>query len=158
MPTHKQGTVDAPVTNKAMGKTDTNDLKAIFQGSPIHSGDMTDESIRGQYQDEVLDGEINDGGHTFGNYDTAYADAPDLSEVKTGGGGLPASAHVPNPSSPGEGSHNAADIPESPDGYGENPGSQWGSGVGSTLGPAESSKKVSAQKLGDYVMGSSTKE
>jgi hypothetical protein len=157
MPTHTQNTVDAPVTERGLGKTATNDLKAIYAQSPIYT-DMTPDSIRLQFQDDVLDSVINDDGHTFGTFDTSYTDAPDLSEVEIGGGGLPASPHVPNPSSPGEGSVNATDQPEAPDGYGQTPGSQWGSGVGSALQPKNSSEKISSQKLGDYVMGKSSQE
>jgi len=158
MPDHTQNTVVAAVTDRTLGKTSTNDLKAIYAQSPMYIGEMTPETIKKQFQDEVLDGVINDGGHTFGTFDTNFVDAPNLSEVETGAGGLPATPYVPNPSSPGPGSMNPTDQPEAPDGYGENPASQWGSGVGHALGPKASSEKISSQKLGDYVMGKSTQE
>ena len=158
MPTHNQGTVEAPVTNRDIGKTATNDLKSIYAKSPMYLGDMTPESIKEQYQKEVMDAVINDAGHTFGTFDTNYVDAPDLSKVATGGGGLPASPYVPNPSSPGPGSMNPADQAEAPDGYGESANSQWGSGVGHALQPSDSSAKISSQTLGDFVMGKSSKE
>lgn len=158
MPTHTQGTVTAPVTDRSMGKAATNDLKGIYGKSPMYLGDLSDESVKEHFQSKVLDATINDGGHTFGTFETGYADAPDLNEVKTGGGGLPASPYVPNPSSPGPGSINPTDQPEAPDGYGQNAPTQWGSGVGHALQPSNSSEKISSQKLGDYVLGKSSKE
>jgi len=158
MPTHNQGTVESPVTDNGLGKSSTNSLKDIYADSPIHKGELTAESIKQSFQDDTLDAVINDAGHTFGTFDTGYIDAPDLEDVETGAGGLPASPYVPNPSSPGEGSVNATDQPEAPDGYGQTPNSQWGSGVGSALQPKVSSAKISGQKLGDYVMGSSKGE
>jgi hypothetical protein len=114
---------------------------------------MTAESIAKQFQDQVIDGVVNDGGHTFGEFSKDYSDSPDLNEVETGGGGLPASPYVPNPTSPGPGSINASDQGEAPEGFGENVPAQWGSGVGSQLQPKTSSEQQSRGTLGDYVMG-----
>ena len=158
MPSHTQNTVDAPVTDRSLGKTSTNDLKSIYAESPMYNGEMTPDTVKQQFQDDVLDNPINDGGHTFGTFDPNFGEAPDLAEVETGGGGLPATPYVPNPASPGPGSMNPTDQPEAPDGYGESPNSQWGSGVGHALGPRASSEKISSQKLGDYVMGKSSQE
>ena len=158
MPKAVQSTTDAPVTERAFGKVATNDIKSIFQTSPMYLGEMSPEDVKKQYQDEVLDAVINDAGHTFGTFDTNYTEAPNLEDVETGGGGLPASPYVPNPSSPGEGSVNPSDQPEAPDGYGQNPNSQWGSGVGHALQPSDSSMKISGQTLGDYVLGKSSQE
>ena len=156
MPTHSQGTVKANVTEFTMGKTGTNNVASIFEGSPIHAGELTEDSVKEQYQNEVLDAEINDGGHTFGTYQTGYVEAPDLNDVETGGGGLPATAYGPNPMSPGEGSSNPADQPEAPGGWGE---SQLSNppfvGVGSQLSPKVSSEKISATTLGAYILGKS---
>ena len=80
MPTHSQGTVKAPVTEFSLGKTVTNSVSSIFENSPIHQGELTEASIKEQYQNEVLDAEINDGGHTFGIYRTSYADAPNIAD------------------------------------------------------------------------------
>ena len=158
MPNHKQIVVEATVSDSKMGARSTSNMSAIYATSPIHTGDMTDSSVREQYQGTVLDGVINDEGHTFGTYDTAYADAPSYDEVETGGGGLPASAWVPNPNSPGPGSQNPADQADPPDGYGETPGDTWGGGIGSQLSPKVSSEKASAHTLGDYILGKSSKE
>ena len=158
MPTHTQGTVTSPVTDRSLGKAGTNDIKGIFADSPMYSGQLTEEGLRDEFQDTVLDAVINDGGHTFGTFDTGYVDAPDMKEVKTGGEGLPATPYVPNPTSPGPGSMNAKDQAKAPDGWGENPNSQWGSGVGHALQPKNSSEKIASQRLGDYVMGASSTE
>ena len=124
----------------------------------MYTGEITPETIKAQFQDEVLDAVINDKGHTFGTFDTNFGDAPNLDEVETGGGGLPATPFVPNPTSPGEGSMNATDQAEAPEGYGQSPSAQWGSGVGHELSPKNSSEKIAGQKLGDYVMGKSSQE
>ena len=153
MPTHTQQTVDYLITNRALGSSDTATIKSSFPASPIHSGDMTVESIKQQFQDEVIDGTVNDAGHTFGTFSRDYVDAPDIREVQTGGGGLPASPYVPNPVSPGPGSLNPADQAEAPDGFGQTPSDVPGSGVGSQLQPKTSSEQQSSGRLGDYVMG-----
>lgn len=153
MPTHKQTTVEPVSTARNMGTSDTASLQKAFPASPIHQGEMTAESIAKQFQDEVINGNTNDGGHTFGSQNMDYSDSPDLNEVKTGEGGLPASPYVPNPTSPGPGSLNAADQGPAPEGFGETPPAQWGSGVGSQLQPKTSSEQQSAGTLGDYVLG-----
>ena len=156
MASHKQGTVNPPITDRAMGSAGSNDLKACYASSPIHSGDLSAESIREMYQKEILDGVINDGGHTFGTYNPNYEDAPDLSDVETGGGGLPASPYVPNPVSPGEGSMNPSDQAEAPEGFGETPSATPFSGVGSQLTSKASSEAIAQQTLGQYGLGKSS--
>lgn len=157
MPTHKQGTVEPVITLRDLGRSATNDLKGMFGTSPINSGDLTPESIKAQYQDEVLDGVTNDGGHTFGEFTKDYSDAPDYADVPTGGEGAPASAFVPNPSSPGEGSVDPTSQPKAPDGFGTVPSATPFAGVGSQLSPKASSEKLSGQTLGDYGFGKSSK-
>ena len=105
-----------------------------------------------------MDAVINDGGHTFGTYDTSYSGAPDLNDVETGGGGLPASPYVPNVTSPGPGSINPTDMPAPPDGFGQRPSDTWGSGVGSQESPAISSARHSGHTLGEYILGKATAE
>ena len=130
-------------------------IKELFLGSPINNGSMTDESVTKFYQDNVMDGIINDGGYYFGEFNTSYEDAPSYKNVKTGGGGLPASAFVPNPVSPGEGSGDPADLPSPPEGFGESPNSIPFSGGGVNLDPKTLSKEISGTKLGDFMMGQS---
>ena len=156
MPTHKQGTVNPPITDRTLGSSDSNALKKSYGSSPVFN-EMTEESIRKQYQEEVLNGVINDGGHTFGTHNTDYKDAPDMKDVETGGGGKPASAYVPNPVSPGEGSVDPSDQSDPPEGFGQAPSSTPFVGVGSQLSPKAASEAMSKQTLGDYGFGKSTK-
>ena len=153
MPQHTQQTVDYLITVRDMGSSDSTSIKTAFPASPIHAGEMTVDSIKEQFQAEVITGTVNDGGHTFGTFNKDYVDAPDLNEVETGAGGLPASPYVPNPVSPGPGSINATDQGEAPDGFGQTPSNPPGSGVGSQLQPKNSSEAQSGGQLGDYVLG-----
>ena len=154
MATHKQLMVEVPVTERGSGKSDTASLVSAYGASPIHAGDVNDASIKELAQALLLDGVVNDGGHTFGEFNRDYVDAPVMADVETGAGGLPASPFVPNPSSPGPGSLNATDIPAPPDGFGQEAGEQFGSGVGSQLGPDQSSASQSTGVLNDYPLGS----
>ena len=156
MPTHKQTTVKETVTERNMGAAATNDLKTMFATSPMHSGEMSADSVKENYQKTVLDAVINDKGHTFGTFDVNYTDAPNMDDVETGGGGAPASPFVPNPSSPGEGSVSPTDQPKAPDGFGSEPSATPFSGVGSKLNPKDSSATISKHTLGDYGFGKSS--
>jgi len=153
MPTHTQKMVEITPTEYGQGSASTTRLQGIYADSPIYKGEVTDAGLTTEYQTQVLDAVINDGGHTFGTFDTGYVDAPDLELVVVGAGGLPATPYVPNPTSPGPGSMNATDQAAAPEGYGENPNAQWGSGVGHALQPKASSEQIAGQKLGDYVLG-----
>ena len=103
MPTHKQNMVESVPTEYSKGAPSTLRLQGIYPASPIFKGEITNDILVKQYQTEVMDAVINDSGHTFGTFDTAFTDAPDLAKVETGGGGLPATPYVPNPTSPGPG-------------------------------------------------------
>lgn len=149
----KQYMVNVPVSQRGMGSSDSASLASAFPASPIHNGTMDDDSIKDLAQSLLLDGIVNDGGHSFGEFDRDYTDAPVIADVETGGGGLPASPYVPNPSSPGPGSMNAADIPEAPDGFGAEPTDQFGPGVGSKLSPDQSSAAQSTGKLNEFQPG-----
>ena len=132
-------------------------LKEIFSQSPVLNGEMTRDSVREKFQNEVLDGVINDGGHTFGTYNTAYdadGNAPDPNEVPTGGEGLPASAYVPNPMSAPNGDPKAQ--PAAPEGFSSSVQSTPPfSGQGSQVNPKATSGAIAGTKLGDYVLGKS---
>ena len=159
MPDHKQGTIAPVQTTWGDGTADSVTLQSIYPASPIYEGQdqfADPAALRDFFQKEVLDGRVNDGGHTFGTFDRDFVDAPNTSDVKTGAGGLPASPWVPNPASPGPGSMNPTDQPAPPDGFGETPNDQWGVGVGSQMNPKNSSEAISSQKLGDYVLGKAT--
>ena len=163
MPTHRQRTVNIDVTPGSLGPvggrstSDSTQLTKIFPASPIHSGQITVDERRKFYQEQVLDAVINDGGHTFGTYDTSYSGAPNMEEVDIGKHNLP-SAYVPNPTSPGPGSQNDADKPAPPENFGQTPSQTYGSGVGTRLSPKASSERTSGQTLGDYIMGKSSSD
>ena len=153
MATHKQLMVEVPVTERAKGKADSASLATAYPASPIHAGEINDQSIKDLAQSLLLDGIVNDGGHTFGEFNRDYVDAPVIADVESGGGGLPGSPYVPNPTSPGPGSLNATDMPAPPDGWGTQPGNQWGSGVGSQLEPQAASASQSTAVLNDFQLG-----
>jgi len=153
MPTHTQTIVETLPTEQGMGTTSTATVQACFPASPMYSGDITDEERRALFTELVLAPVVNDGGHTFGEFNRAFVDAPNIADVEWGGGGLPGSPYAPNPVSPGPGSINASDQADPPAGWAQTPPEQWGTGVGSQLQPSESSAQQSGGTLGDYVMG-----
>ena len=101
----------------------------------------------------VSNGVINDGGYAFGSYDLNFGAAPDLETVAVGGEGLPASAYVPNLTSPGPGSTAPQDQPEYVGTLPEK-GNEYGSGVGAES-PSISTPQIASQKIGSYIMGRS---
>ena len=157
MASQRQKMVEVTPTDYAKGRSSTTRLQGIYGGSPIYEGKVSDDGQTAYYQENVLNG-IRETGFGLDGFNTSFIDAPNLEEVETGGGGLPASPFVPNPTSPGEGSTSATDQPEAPEGFGKTPNDQYGSGVGHALSPNVSSEKISQQTLGDYLMGVATKE
>ena len=154
MPSHKQGTIEVNASTRALGASDTSSMQTSYPGAP--SWVLTGDDLKAQFQELVLDGVVNDSGHTFGEFDRDYSNAPAYGDVETGGSGLPASAWVPNPASPGAGSVNPADQPSPPDGFGTSPSDTPGVGVGSQLSPDEASAAIAGHTLGEYVSGQST--
>jgi hypothetical protein len=112
MPTHTQWTVTVPTTEQANGSSGTTIHQKAFPASPIHSGELTAESLKAKYIELVQGPVVNDGGHTFGEIGRDYGDAPNLDDVEVGGGGLPGSPYAPNIASPSDGV-NPRSIPES---------------------------------------------
>jgi len=153
----KQGLVQVDKdTDVGLGTSASARLRSIFTGSPLIS-DLTDDERREFFQNEVLNAVINDGGHTFGQFDTSYTDAPNVTEgVSTGGAGAPASPHVPNPVSPGAGSASPSDQTAAPDGFGTTRSDVPFSGPGSSLDPSASSNEISNQKMGKLTLGKSS--
>lgn len=150
-----QAIVELSIENKepATGAAGHSRLKTIFGKSPIYTGDLTDKSQRDFYL-QLLTGEINDGGHTFGTFDPSFNGAPDLNDVATGGAGLPASPHVPNPVSPGPGSASPTDQATAPEGFGTVKSDIPFTGNG-TLNPKETSRAISAQNFRELGLGRS---
>ena len=153
MPTHTQTMLEPVSTEAGMGTSSTSMAQTCFPASPIYMGELTDAERTEQFQALCLSGEVNDGGHTFGTFNRDYVDAPNLSEVETGGGVLPASPYVPNPVSPGEGSVNPSDQAEPPEGFGQTPSSTPFVGVGALESPKATSEKTARHTLGDYKLG-----
>lgn len=123
-----------------VSRSDTLTMQSIYGNSPIHAERITDESVKAMMQAEL---------DKF-----TYSDAPKYEDVPTGGGGLPASAFTPNPSSSPSGK--PTDQPAAPDGYGSEPTSQ-GYGIGpshdgQSRNPAISSTRV-ARTIGELVKG-----
>ena len=158
MPSHNQNTVDYVSSDFSMGGGSslsthgTESLQQNFPGSPIHNGTLTRQSIQDIGNDLLLGSSVNDGGHTFGEQDRDYSDAPNFDDVVTGGGGLPSTAFTPGTASPGEGSMNASDIPESP--APADPGTEFGSGPSAvSRKPSELSAGIAKHTLKDYGLG-----
>lgn len=162
MPEQRQTIVQpSPAASKSKGARRDNNLVASFPDSPMHSGELTDEERKKLYQELALDGIVLNG-HGVNAYDrdfkgTSQNPVPNLADVETGGGGLPASPFVPNLTSPGPGSVNAADMPEY---AGELPDPdfnvEFGSGMGGLVSPHKTSKEISQQgTLGSYISGRS---
>ena len=144
------------VIEKVKGTSRSSNLIKMFPGSPIHSGEYTDEIVLNYYQDNVLDAEDVSGNGVVGysmNYDNGV---PDLASVEVGGSGLPSSPYAPNPSSPGEGSYSAADQPAY-EGIikDEATVSNFGTGLGGLVSPSTTTNSIASSKLGEYVSGRS---
>lgn len=161
MPSARQRTVDITPTPASLGPvggvstSDSTRLKAMFPDSPIHNGTVTADERRTLFQSDVLNANVNDGGHTFGTVSTDYVNAPNMSEVNIRDLNLP-SPYVPNPTSPGPGSQNDVDKPAPPEGFGQRPNEAYGTGAGSRLSPKSSSERTARQTLGAYIMGKSS--
>ena len=150
MANHVQITVEPDENQTASGsKANRAALKSLFSTAPYFN-DYTKEKVKAMAQELLLDGEVNDMGHTFGTFNRDYVGAPNYADVETGGEGKPASAWVPNPASPVGGPNNVTSIPEAPDGYGTTPADNWGTGSSVVdRSPHASSAAISSQKIGD---------
>ena len=160
MPSHNQNTVDYIASDWSAGDGanlsthSSANLQAAFPSSPIHNGSLTRDSIQTVGNKLLLSDVVNDGGHTFGEHNRDYVDAPSMGDVATGGGGLPTTPWTPNVASPGEGSMNPSDQPEGP--TPADPGTEFGSGASATKrNPSEMSKGIAGHTLKDYGLGSS---
>ena len=143
----KQIMVEPPVRTRGNGSSDTANLRALYPGSPVYRGELTDEVATDNFMNEVLSGEINDGGHTFGTVDIDYRDAPNLADVETGGDGLPGSPYGPNIATPPEG-QNPADIPAAGVEATERARGSGGAFVGNGLAsPSDSAAVIHVKRL-----------
>lgn len=144
--------------NKQFGARKDSNLRSAFAASPVYLGELTDTERKRTYQELALDGTVV-GGNGINSYNRDFVDAPDISEVETGGGGLPASPYMPNITSPGPGSVSAADQPvyngELPD---PETNVEFGSGLGGLANPSDTAGRIAEQNIitvGSYISGRS---
>jgi hypothetical protein len=141
----------------------------MFPQSPIHSGDIDNDSVKAQAEELLLQGVVASSGGDWGfnpAFDRDFTDAPNIpADITTGGGGLPATAWVPNPSSPGEGSVNPLEQPNPPADMRGGPGSPSNpfpaSGGGAITNPSDTSLAISTKQdtiltVGQYILGNSS--
>jgi len=139
----KYPTIEAPITSRSsispgttpdvehsaysLSNSDTSTLRSIFPNSPIYS--TTAEQLRQRAQRLLLDGTIT-GDDAVGTVNRDFGDAPNMNDVVTGGGGLPASPYYPNLAS----APNPADPSTQPEppagGYGITANDNFGTGTG----------------------------
>jgi hypothetical protein len=154
-----------PPSTRNLGKRGSSTLKQAF-GGPINlAQDMfaSIDALRKFFQSKVIDNnaEVTAAAASYygiDNFSSDYNGAPNLSEVKTGPGGLPGTPYVPNTASPGEGSLNPLDLPTPPEGYGLTPSDVPGSGVPITANDPSSSSKALSETIvgqGTGVLGKS---
>lgn len=155
---------------KPLGSRNDSTLRAIFSSTPTYNEYSAEAVANAGFSSfngaggpgdkipniGVTNGVVNDAGYTFGTFNLNYTESPNFGDVVTGDGGLPASAWVPNLTSPGEG--NGIDPTTKPEFPVENlpdAGVEFGIGLGSTTNPATTTSNVASQKIGSYIMGRS---
>lgn len=164
----KTSTVKAKLPgSNPMGNRNHSRIQAAFPNSPLPIGrneynedylkNLAESVLKGNggpgddfANSNVKNGVINDSGYMFGSFNLNYLDAPDLANVTVGGEGKPASPFIPNLASA------VGAIPSSQPVYeGELPkkANLFGSGQGGAISPSLTSKAISAQKIGDLVLG-----
>lgn len=168
MSSFRTTTVKSPLPgSNPLGNRNHSRIRAAFPNSPLPIGknEYNEEYLRNLAEAvlkgnggpgenfsgaNVTGGVINDSGYMFGSLDLNYSDSPDLDTVITGGGGLPASPYVPNLAS-AEG----ANPSNQPEYLGELPprSNLFGSGQGGYISPKTTAQAISAQKLGDLILG-----
>jgi len=156
MPSQNQIIVE-PVqeTGKDKGSRKETNLRSCFAASPIYKNEISNQERKELYQKEILDGTIVNG-NGFPSVDMNFAEAPNFENVDTSVHNLP-SPYMPNPTSPGPGSVNAADKPAY---TGDVPDPafniEFGSGLGGLVSPSETASQINQQGvLGSYISGKS---
>jgi len=147
----KQIMVNPPAAGAVggLGRSNLSIMHKAYPGSPVYKGELTDEIATAAYMSEVTNATLDDGGHTFGTVNLDYQDAPDLTAVVTGGGGLPGHAHAPNIAVPPEG-QNPADIPAAGvEATLAAKGAGGAFGNGENVNPSTTSANISTQSIAD---------
>jgi hypothetical protein len=146
---------------KDKGVSNTSNLIKAFPNAPMYT-DYKDIAAKKLYLN-LLNSESSDTSEVIGYYglsDFSYNynenGAPNLEEVETGGGGLPATPYSPNVVSPGPGSSRATDQ-AAYDGETKNIDAinNFGTGLGGLVSPSETSTNIASSKLGNYISGKS---
>lgn len=155
MPSQRQITTVPLPPDDSLRVSDTADLLEAFPASPVlaqHSGLAADKlSEFGNAM--LLDGIVSDG-YGINNFSRDYKDAPNLNgaeSVDPDGYNTIRDDWTPNTVSPGSGV-NASSIPSVADPI-EEPGVEFGSGIGHLSSPKTTSKNISQTKIGDYLSG-----
>ena len=174
MPTVPQITTNAAATSRGMGKASTTNLTTIFPANPVGKENLedtgaNDSPLKVLFQKLCLDGKVVNADNspaagfmfTHAEFNRDFTGPggrlvpPTFGDFEASTEGPPASAWVPNPTSPGP-SMLAVDKPAPPEGFGTTANSQYGSGVGSALSVDDSSKAIANVKLGQYIKGRAT--
>ena len=163
-----QKTIDTPVTTRSkvndtvVSHSDTQALRNLFPGSPIHSGKLSDETeftrdkIKERFKNNVISGQTAQTSDFQEGVNLEFGvDDVDLTKVVTGGEGKPATPFVPNIVSPGRGSINPKDQVKLPDNFVFQRADLPGSGPGTTLDPKVSGDRISSQNIDDLLLGKS---
>ena len=105
-------------TDGAPGKANKETLTQLFVGSPLVGYNLegkitipgdedldisSPEAYKKWFLKNVVQGSLVDKSFGLSDFSLDYKGSPNLAEVETGAGGLPATPFVPNPVSPGEG-------------------------------------------------------
>lgn len=157
MSTLKQNLLEySNVNQKVKGTSNTGNLIKAFPSAPQYN-DYKDAQALKLYQDL-----LNTDGLTLAeagvvdfslNYDNG---APNLNDVETGGGGLPATPFSPNITSPGPGNSSATAQPEfTGDTKNIDSIDNFGSGLGGLVSPSETTPNMASITIGQYLSGRS---
>lgn len=149
-----------------LGRRHSANYASAYAQSPIHLGEMTDDSVREAFIAGVQQGDATTSfdaygvavaggtGNRMASFDRDYPDAPDVAAGTTTmdgktfgeGEGAPSSPYIPPLTSPGPGVVNASAQPKYtgvlPAATGE-----FGSGLGGTTSPSKTSPEIANQDV-----------
>ncbi len=155
MPTQSQITTLPLPPDDNLRVSDPADLLEAFPGSPVLNQEpgLNAKKLSKFGTKKLLDGDVS-GGYGLNNFSRDYTDAPDLTgetAVDPDGYNTIRDDWTPNTVSPGSGI-NASSIRDVADPIDE-PGVEFGSGIGHLASPKGASEKISGTKIGDYLSG-----
>lgn len=149
-----------------LGKRYPENYASAYAGSPIYSGEITDDEVVKTFIGAVQDGDATTSFDAYGvtvaggvgnrmvSYDRDYPDAPDIAGntedvdgLPFGGGrGAPSSPYIPPLTSPGPGIVSADSQPAY---TGTLPiaGSEFGTGIGGLANPSDTSPEIAEQDV-----------